>query len=102
VSCVRSWVYIAQRLCSSACARLLALAVPSPSSVQLLLAAGGDRRAAVAVQQHNSMQLRQPLLGRPNRITAAEFARLHGQVEVADMIDGWTPGSIAAADGADQ
>ena len=61
---------------------------------RLLLEAGGNRRATVAVQQHNSLAMRQPLNSpgrRPLTIAAAEFARRHGQPEVAALIDSFEP-----------
>ena len=56
---------------------------------QLLLDAGGDRRAPVAVQNHSTMAARRPLLGRPHANAAADFARKHGQTEVAELIDAY-------------
>lgn len=58
---------------------------------KLLLDAGGNRHAAIAVQQHNSLAMRAPpnSPGRqPLTIAAAEFARRHGQSEIAALIDG--------------
>lgn len=79
---------------------------------QLLLDAGGNRHAAIAVQQHNSLAMRQPLNSpgrRPLTVAAAEFARRHGQPEVAEMIDQYQPpkeqtggGSGAAIEGGDK
>ena len=59
---------------------------------QLLLDAGGNRHAAIAVQQHNSLAMRLPPSSpgrRPLTVAAAEFARRHGQPDIAALIDGY-------------
>ena len=69
---------------------------------KLLLDAGGNRHAAIAVQQHNSLAMRQPLNSpgrRPLTVAAAEFARRHGQPEVAELIDGYGQAGGGGANG---
>ena len=57
---------------------------------KLLLDAGGNRHAAIAVQQHNSLAMRlPPSSSRPMTVAAAEFARRHGQPDIAALIDGY-------------
>lgn len=59
---------------------------------KLLLDAGGNRHAAIAVQQHNSLAMRLPPSSsgrRPLTVAAAEFARRHGQPDIAALIDGY-------------
>eukprot|EP01043_Picozoa_sp_COSAG02_P049430 COSAG02_NODE_4963_length_4776_cov_2.041052_3_plen_235_part_00 len=68
---------------------------------KLLLDAGGNRHAAIAVQQHNSLAMRLPPSSpgrRPLTVAAAEFARRHGQPDIAALIDDY--GGVDGGDAA--